>query len=80
MSYARTVSATVTGILIFCAAVLGAAYYQWGREPGVKKGSILLVRLQGMPVCRGIHHRLLFRKRPLHTVLDNLSKAAVDRR
>jgi protease-4 len=84
MTYFRAVSATVTGILVFFLGVLGAAYYQWGREPGVTKGSILQVHLGGAMLeypPGGFTTGLLVSESPtLHTVLDNLSKAAVDRR
>ena len=83
MSYIRTVSAMVTGLVVFNLALLGGAYLKWGRDPGVDKGSILRIDLGGGMTeypPGGFTSGLLAPDAPtLHTVLDNLDKASVDK-
>jgi protease IV len=84
MCFFRMVAAVVVGIAVFFLIVGCIAYVKWGEPPRVVKGSILVVSLEGaFPEYPpgGYTSGLLAEAYPtLHGVLDDLTKASVDKR
>ena len=84
MSFFRMVAAVIFGISLFLLGLCGAAYVKWGQAPRIEKNSILTLTLSGpFPEYPpgGFTSGLLADPFPsLHTVLENLAKAAADDR
>lgn len=83
-SYFKLVSAVVVGISLFFVIVGGVLYLSWGGDPKVEKGSILHEHIaQGLLEypAGGYTSGLIVSGQPsLHSILDNLNKAATDDR
>ena len=82
--FLRIVFALATAMVVVALAAAGIAYWEWGRGPEIKKGTILVQSLVG-PIAEypqgGFTTGLFASDLPtLHTVLENLEKAAVDDR
>jgi len=83
-SFFRLVWAVMIGVLLLSVGLLGIAYVKWGRGPSVEKHSVLYQPVAGTileyPV-EGFTSGLFASDKPtLHSILENLTKAAVDDR
>jgi protease-4 len=83
-SFLKLVLAVITAILVIDAAVLGVVYLKWGRGPSIEKHSLLLQPVSG-PIIEypagGFTSGIFASDTPtLHSIRQNLAKAAVDDR